>query len=86
MAVSVRLHYELCDLYHGEFASVFLPHGSRLAFYVQKPLIQYTRFFAGVMQYFLSLDYRPESQRLEVLADPIYDHLAGLSLRGERLR
>ena len=75
MAVGVRFHFELLDLYHGEWASVFLPHGSRMAFYEPKPRIEYTRFFSGLMAYFLGLCYRPDSDAQEVLADDIY--LAG---------
>ena len=69
LAVGVRFQFELLDLYHGQWASVFLPHGSRQAFYIEHPLIQFSRFYAGVITYLMSLDYRPDSDRQEVLAD-----------------
>ena len=49
MAVGVRFHYELLDIYCGQWASVFLPHATRMAFYAEAPLIEYSRFFAGVV-------------------------------------
>ena len=72
MAVGVRFHYELLDLYHGEWATVFLPHASRMAFYEQNPRIEYSRFYAGLMTYLLGLTYRPDSDQTEVLADDVY--------------
>ena len=36
---------------------------------MEHPLVQYSRFYAGVILYLLSLDYRPGSDRQEVLAD-----------------
>ena len=56
---------------HGQFATMFFPHGSRNAFYVEEPLVQYSRFYAGVILYLLSLDYRAGSDRKEVLADSV---------------
>ena len=66
-------HSELCDLYHRQLASVLFPHASRLAFYVRAPLAKCSRFFAGMLQYLASLDYRPGSDWREVLAEAIYD-------------
>ena len=33
MAVGVKFHYELLDLYHGEFATMFFPHATREALF-----------------------------------------------------
>ena len=71
LAVGIRFHYELCDLYAGEWAVMFLPHGTRAAFWVEKPLVQYSRFYAGVVEHLMSLDYKPDSDKLEVMADTL---------------
>ena len=47
LAVGVRFRYELLDLYHGEFASIFFPHATRMAFYQDAPLVTKSRFFRG---------------------------------------
>ena len=71
IAVGVKFQWELLDLYNGHFATMFFPHATRYAFYAAAPLIEHTRFYAGVMCYLMSLDYRPGSDSLEVLADTI---------------
>ena len=71
MAVGVRFHYELLDIFHGEWASVFFPHASRMAFYAMKPLIEFSRFYAGVILYLMSLDYAPDTDRQQVMADAV---------------
>ena len=73
LAVGARFHCEFCDLYHGQFSCVFFLHDSRIAFYIRQPLSKYSRFFGGLLQYLVSLDYLPGSDRREVLADPVYD-------------
>ena len=68
MAVGVRFHYELLDLYAGQWATVFLPHATRMAFYLEHPLMEYGRFFGGVLSYLMQLEY-VDSSREKVYAD-----------------
>ena len=73
MAVGVKFHYEMLDIYHGEYGCVFLPHASRSALYPEKAPCEYTRFYCGVLEYLMSLTYSAGTDDRELLADPIYD-------------
>ena len=61
MAVGVLFQYVMLDIYCGQWATVFLPHGTRMAFYEEEPLIQYTRCYAGAVAYLMKLKYAPSS-------------------------
>ena len=60
LSIGVRFSFELLDIFIGQFATVFFPHGRRTAF-LDKPngmdVLQYTGHFIGVQEFLFSLVY-----------------------------
>ena len=72
VAVGVRFPFELLDNYVGQWAAMFLPHGSKAALWERTPILKHTRCLLGVLKYLMDLNYR-DDDKAEILADAVQD-------------
>ena len=65
LCIGVRFAFELMDVFIGQFASVFFPHGRRTSF-LRKPdgmeILEYTGHFIGVQEFLYGLLYSSEAR------------------------